>query len=44
MKNHFVFPIVLFLLILVTANCTHSNDLELLYEDEQGVTHIEIEK
>lgn len=44
MKNHFVFPIVLFLLILVTANCTHSNDLELLYEDEQGVTHIEVEK
>lgn len=44
MKNHVVLIIVLFLLVLVTANCTSSNNSELLYIDEKGIIHIEIEK
>lgn len=44
MKNHLALMIVFFLLIFITVNCTHTYNLELLYEDEQGITHVEIEK
>ncbi len=43
-KSHLVSIVALCLLILATTNCTDSNTSQLLYEDEQGVTHIEMEK